>query len=207
MQEVLPGIFHWTALHEKLKIEVSSYYLVDEGVLIDPMMPAEGIEWFRKHNPPKHILLTNRHHYRHSSALVEEFDCNILCHSSGLREFTKGEQVQPFEFGDKLPGEIEAYEVGAICPDETALLIPQSTGIIAIADGVIRMQDGPLVFVPDFLMGDDPEEVKRGLTASYQKLLALDFDHLLLAHGEPWIEGGKAAMQQFVAEPRSFETT
>ena len=183
MQEILPGIYHWTAPHEKIKIDVSSYYLPDEGVMIDPMLPAEGIEWFRKHNSPEHIVLTNRHHYRHSSAFVEEFGCDVLCHNSGLHEFTHGEQVEPFEFGDKLPEEIVAHEVGAICPDETALHIMQSTGVMAIADGVIRMDDGPLLFVPDFLMGDDPEAVKKGLTASYQNLLALDFDHLLLAHG------------------------
>ncbi len=30
MNEIIPGIYHWTAAHPKIKIEVSSYYLADE---------------------------------------------------------------------------------------------------------------------------------------------------------------------------------
>ncbi len=26
MNEILPGIYHWTAAHPKIKVEVSSYY-------------------------------------------------------------------------------------------------------------------------------------------------------------------------------------
>ncbi len=32
---------------------------------------------------------------------------------------------------------------------------------------------------------DDPAGTKRGLAGAYQRLLELDFDLLLLAHGEP----------------------
>ena len=48
-------------------------------------------------------------------------------------------------------------------------------------------------------MGDDPGVVKKGLNTAYKKLLTLDFDHLLLAHGSPWIDGGKTALQKFVS--------
>jgi glyoxylase-like metal-dependent hydrolase (beta-lactamase superfamily II) len=41
-----------------------------------------------------------------------------------------------------------------------------------------------LSFVPDHFM-DDPERTKEGLRAAYRRLLDLDFDHVLLAHGEP----------------------
>src|SRR5205807_2955515 len=47
MQEILPGVFHWTARHPRIHIEVSSYWLEDGGVLIDPLVPPqEGLEWF-----------------------------------------------------------------------------------------------------------------------------------------------------------------
>jgi hypothetical protein len=91
-----------------------------------------------------------------------------------------------------------ALEVGALCPDETALLIPEAEGLLALADGVVRREDGPLGFVPDEYMGDDPEGVKAGLKQSYQRLLQRDFDHLLLAHGWPWIGGGKQALREFI---------
>ncbi len=53
MREVLPGVFHWRAIHPKLKIEVDSHWLDEEGVLIDPLVPPDvGIEWFAQRAQP-----------------------------------------------------------------------------------------------------------------------------------------------------------
>jgi hypothetical protein len=113
-----------------------------------------------------------------------------------MHEFSRGEEVQPFRAGDLLPGDIESHEVGVLCPDETALRIPLEAGVLAVADGVVR--DRPLTFVPDFLLGDDPEGVKQGLKAAYARLLSLEFDHLICAH-RPWIGGAKQALREFVS--------
>lgn len=196
MKELLPGVLHWTRTHPKIEIEVSSYYLVEERVLIDPLIPQEGVDAFPTR--PEHVLLTNRHHYRDGGKLREAFGCAVRCVEQGLHEFTRGEGVEPFRFGDTLPGGIEALEVGAICPDETALLIPRGEGLLAVADGVVRMGDGPLGFVPDEHLGDDVDGVKAALKQAYRRLLARKFDHLLPAHGSPWIGGGKRALREFV---------
>ena len=198
MKEVLPGVLHWTRVHPKIKVEVSSYYLVEERVLLDPLAPAEGVESLP--NEPRTVLLTNRHHWRDSRSFVDRFGCEVYCVESGLHEFKAGEPVTPFRWGEELPGGIEAIEIGALCPDETALAIPRGEGIVALADGAIRYPDAdsPLGFVPEQYMGDDPETVKAGLRKAYSKLLDREFDHLLLAHGHPWIGGGKAALRAFV---------
>jgi len=195
--EILPGLFHWTATHPKIRIEVSSYYLPGPGVLIDPLLPTGGIEALHATGAPNHALLTNRHHWRHCAELVEAFGCTVWCNEAGLHEFTQGEPVRGFRAGDRLPGEIESHAVGAICPDETALYLPGGDGALAVADGVVRDGDGPLVFVPDELLGEDPEAVKRGLRAAYTPLLDLEFDSLLLAHGHPWVGGAKDALHRF----------
>ncbi len=198
MREILPGVLHWSALHPKIKAEVSSYYLPDAGIVIDPLLPEGGPDAFEK--GVEHVLLTNRHHYRDSGRLVEAFGCTVWCVESGLHEFTHGEKVKPFQFGDSLPGGIEAVEIGALCPDETALVLTEPAGVIALADGAVRMEpDGPLGFVPDEYMGDDPEAVKAGLKAAYRRLLKRDFDNLLLAHGNPWIGGAKEALRVYLS--------
>ena len=115
----------------------------------------------------------------------------------GLHEFTQGERVRGFRAGDVLPGGVASFAVGAICPDETALHIATAEGALAIADGIVRDADGSLAFVPDELMGGEPGEVKRGLRSAYARLLDLEFDHLLFAHGAPWLGGGKAALRAF----------
>jgi hypothetical protein len=199
MEEILPGVFHWTTFHEGIEQDVHSYYInaTDPAILIDPRVPDEGIKLFEKYKTPKHIYLTNRHHYRHSGRFTKEFRAKVWCHKDGLHEFSKGEQVTPYKHGDKLPGNVLALEVGVLCPEETALYIPVSDGIISIGDAIVRYDD-ELGFVPDYLMGDDPEGVKNGLRKVFISILETEFDHLLFAHGEPWIGGAKKGLSAFL---------
>ena len=196
MQEITPGVWHWTARHERIHSDVSSYYLAAERVLLDPKVPAEGLSWFDEHGVPEHVLLTNRHHDRDAWKLRDAFGCTVHCIRNGLHELDGRGPVEAFDFGDELPGGVIAYEVDAICPDETALHIPAHRAL-ACADGVVRGSGrDELSFVPDAYM-DDPEKTKAGLRDAYRRLLVLDFDHLLLAHGDPVITSGKGALRAF----------
>jgi hypothetical protein len=198
VNEIAPGIWHWVEVHPRIKIPVSSYYLPAEGIVIDPLAPSEGLDFFEEHGAPTDILLTNRHHYRSSGEFAERFGATVRCVREGMGEFAHGEAVEGFDFGDELPGGIVAHRVGGICPDETALHIP-SREALAVADGAVRMeQTGPLEFVPDFLM-DEPEQTKERLRESYRRLAELDFRHLLLAHGPPIVGTGRDALAAFAA--------
>jgi hypothetical protein len=200
MDELLPGLHHWTAWRETIRRPVHSAYLAEARTLIDPMVPDEGLEWFREQAPaPERIVLTNRHHLRHSARFVEAFGCTVACHEAGLWDLADAPvAVRGFRFGDELAPGVVAHEVGAICREEAALHLALGPGALACADGVIRGQDGALAFVPDFLLGEDPAGVKRGLAAAYLRLAdELDFDVLLLAHGAPFAEGGRDALRAF----------
>ena len=196
MDEILPGLWHWTTTHAKWGIEISSYRLAGERVVIDPRVPDEGLEWFGDEGPVA-ALLTNRHHYRDAGLFAERFGTRVLCSRLGAQEFTQGEPVEFFTPGDALPGGVVSHEVGGICPDETALFIPAHRAL-AVADGLVRFPpDGPLGFVPDGLMFDPPR-TKAALIASYSGLLELDFDTLLPAHGRPVVGGAKEAVRRFL---------
>src|SRR4051794_26943500 len=166
MEEVLPGVFDWTAFHEGIRSTVHSHYVVSAAALIDPMLPEEGLDWFEGDRRPERILLSNRHHYRHSDRFVERFGCPVLCHESGLHEFADGQQVQGFSFGDEVAPGVVARELDAICPDETALHLTDVRAL-SIADAAIRTPEGSVAFVPDGYIGDDPEAVKRELRAGF----------------------------------------
>ena len=197
MEQIASGLWHWSAKHEHTHGQAHSYYLEREGVLIDPMTPPEGAEWFEQHGAPQHVLMTNRHHDRHAWRLRERFRCEIHCVRGGLHELEGRGPVTPFDFGDELPGGVVAYEVGAICPDETALHVPAHRAL-ACADGVVR-RNGELGFVPDHLL-DEPERTKAGLRAAYARLAAqLDFDLLLLAHGAPIVGHAREALRAFAS--------
>jgi glyoxylase-like metal-dependent hydrolase (beta-lactamase superfamily II) len=194
VREISPGIWHWTARHEQIGVDVSSYYLAAERVLIDPMVPPDGIEWLDQQGPPRDILLTNRHHDRHAWRLHERFGCTVHCIRNGLHELEGRGPVEPFDFGDRLPGGAVVYEIGAICPDETALHFPAHDAL-ACADGVVHY-GGELRFVPEQYM-DDPQRTKQALRRAYTGLLDLDFDVLLVAHGAPVVGGAKDSLRKF----------
>jgi hypothetical protein len=203
VREVHPGIFHWPAMHPRINIEVSSYWLEDGGILIDPLVPPDlGLDWFAARTPPPAaILLSNRHHYRDSARFQDAFGCPAYCTRAGLHEFSRDEPVTGFDPGEELPGGVVAHEVGGLCPDETALYLPASRAVV-FADGVVRAgpqgQAGPLGFVPDTLM-DDPPTTKSELLDAFDRLLGeLDFEHLLLAHGGAVIGDGRVRLQEFV---------
>jgi hypothetical protein len=199
MQEIAPGIFHWTAFHEGIGQNVHSHYVPEARALIDPMEPAEGLDWFAEHGAPERILLTNRHHYRHSGRFVDRFGCRVYCHRSGLHEFEGGPAVAGFRFGDRVAPGITAHEVASICPEEAALHIQAGPGALSCADGVVQWGSPALAFVPDSLLGDDPKEVKRGLREAYGRLAdELEFDILLMAHGDPVIGGARETLRAFV---------
>lgn len=196
-KEIAPGLFHWTAFHPEISIRVHSYYLSLGRVLLDPLLPTPGgMAWLKKHGPPEHIILTNRLHSRHSAKLVAAFGCTVWVNRKGLFHLAPTLKARPFDDGDTLPSDIRAVEIGVLCPDESAVVIPRARAA-AVADGVVRRGNGPLTFVSDELLVDDPGDaagVKRALKAAYLKLANQPWDHLLMAHGSPLVGDGREAL-------------
>lgn len=196
MDELAPGLIDYRAFHRGIGITVHSHYVVDPGVLIDPM-PADG----ELPGEPRMAVLTNRHHLRHAP----DYGCPILCHEAGLHQFEGSDvHVDGFAWGDELAPGVRALEVGVLCPEESALHIAVGDGFLAFADAVIR-DDEQLTFVSDGLLGDDPVAIRSGLLDAFTRLLEQeDFDGLLLAHGAPTASGGRAELEAFVAAERAL---
>jgi hypothetical protein len=201
MDEVLAGVLHWTTLHEGIGARVHSHFFVEGSALFDPRVPDEGLDDVARHGRPETILLSNRHHLRHAERFAERFECPIKAQRSGLHEFAGGgPEVLPFDFGDTVAPGVTALEVGALTPEDTAFHIAAGPGVLLFADALVRNGSGELTYVPDALMGEDPEAVKAGLTAALARLLKRDdFDALLFAHGAPVPEGGRERLAAFVA--------
>jgi hypothetical protein len=171
-------------------VDVSSYWLPDLRLLLDPIAVPDEVEGV------EHIVLSCRHHVRDSLEAAERFGATVHAPRTGMHDYPDDTPIQPYDFGEPLlDGAVTPYQVGGLSPDETALHIP-SVNALSIADGAIRYTD-ELHFVPDQYM-DDPEkdkaDVRRGLGELADRL---DFDVLLLAHGEPYPSGGRDALRAF----------
>ena len=197
MNEILPGVFHWTARHPGIGSDVSSYFVTESGTLLDPMVPPAGIGWFSDDHTPQAIALTNRHHNRDCDKFCAAFEiAPVLVPESGLHEFEGGDlEVRGYVPGEEIVPGIVVHEVDALSPDEMALEI-RSAGALAMADSLVHRER--VRFVSDQLM-DNPEQTKRDLVASLARLLDVDFDTLLFAHGEPIVGTGKQALRDFLA--------
>jgi hypothetical protein len=195
IREVLPGVFHWTARHPSAGLDSGSHYLVEEGILIDPIAPVEGLDWFDGKQIGE-ILLTNRHHTRSAFDIQDRLGVTIRAPRTGMHELP-ADRVEPYDFGDELSAGIRPHAISETWPDETALEIPAHRAV-AIADGVINY-DG-LGFFDDYLLGDDPEAEKQRLRAGFAALAAaVDFDHVLFAHGAPILGDGRERLARFAA--------
>ena len=159
IEELLPGLTHWSAFHDGISSTVYSSFVLGSGTVIDPMEPEEGLDALAALAPVRRVVLSNRHHYRHSDRFAERFDCPILCHEAGLADLEPA-QVSGFAFGERLAEDVRALELGAICPEETTLLLDVGPGALSFADGLTRSPDGSLAFMPDRLLGEDPDGVR-----------------------------------------------
>jgi hypothetical protein len=201
MLEILPGVHHWTALHEGIGVQVSSYYVEPAGVLVDPKLPEEGLDALAGLAKPQQVVLTSGHHTRDVATCAEAFGCVVRApREAGSRLEGELESFEPYRDGEELAPGVTGLEIGRLAPDEGALHLAIAEGAIVLADALNHYGD-TLAFFPDHLLGDDPPAVKRALTQAFEGLLARwEFDHLLFAHGDPVIGGGKAALRAFIKQ-------
>ena len=201
MEEILPGLLHWTAFRETIGADVHSHYHAPSRTVLDPMVPLQGLEAFDERGVER-IVLTNRHHYRDADAYRERFGCSVHCHEAGLHEFADGREVEGFSFGDELAPGVRALEVGVLCPEETAVHLEGGGSALAFADAVVRGRHGELGFVSDDLLGDDPAGIRTGLRQAFYRLAREhEFEALLMAHGEPMRHAGRSALLTFAEAP------
>ena len=196
-EEILPGLHRWTAIHPRIGIEVSSHYLSGSRIALDPLLPAPGMAWFDRHGGVESVVLSNRQHLRGAEQLAERYGCPIRCHEAGLHEFTAGPEVHGFAAGERLGPQLVALEMDAICPDDTVLRLDVGQGALLFADALIN--HGGLGFVPDELIGEEPETVKREIRERALALAAEPIESLLFAHGDPILESGREALRRLGA--------
>jgi hypothetical protein len=203
MDQVVPGIYHWTGPDVSLRVPAHSYYVEPAGALIDPIVPAGGLDPFAGFTKPQQVILTNHRHFRDSDRFARVFGVPIRVAEPGAAALT-GYDVEPFSFGEEVAYGVTAIKIGRLSADETALHITHGSGAIALGDALVHPEDAPIAYASDDMLGDDPVSTRKDLKNAFTAMLPRDFDALLFAHGAPIPKHAKTALRRFVELPTEY---
>ena len=195
LAELRPGLFRWTALHPDAEPspnagspadwgpEVGSVAYAAPGalVLIDPLVPADraGLqkeldELVRAHGRPVHILTTLKWHRRSRDALAARY-----------RAATS--RARP-----SLPEGIETLVIPGA--GETMVWLPGPRALVS-GDRLLGDDAGALRLCPDSWLRYLPSGMRQPqLREALRRLLDLPVELVLVAHGEPLLADGRAAI-------------
>ena len=199
--EIAPGLWRWTGYHEEWKEDVGCVYCETEDgvVLIDPLVPPEGVERFwraldrdvERASGPVHVLVTIFWHTRSAAAMVERYSARVWAPTTSRAAVARraGTVTDAFRPGDSLPGEIAAF--GTARRTEVVYWIPRH-GALVPGDVLLGDGTGGLRMCPESWLPGSKGHAE--LAASLRPLLDLPVERVLLSHGEPVLVNGRAAL-------------
>jgi glyoxylase-like metal-dependent hydrolase (beta-lactamase superfamily II) len=194
VRQLADGLWIWTAPHPdaarwpdwgpKVPPEVGCVYYEapDAVVLIDPLLPAGEEEKFLAHldrdverrGLPVSILLTAAWHARSAAILRERYGAD-----------------------DRVPASVETYPIEGAPEEQLAYFIRPHRALV-VAEILAGDGSGGLVLVPSPAL-TDPAALDRSLRA----IAELPVELVLVSHGEPVLEDGRAAIELALRE-RAF---
>lgn len=214
MREILEGIFRWEAPHpgwtpddaeggEGWERVVASYLVeTPEGpVLIDPLVADDGwdaLDAVLRGRTPA-VLLTLFWHTRSAPAILARYPGAVAWAHEPAADLVRERGAEPRTFvaRDALPGGIEAVDV--LRAYEVAFLLPVHRAL-AVGDVLLGLADGGARPLPPSWYRGDYDTLVLALR---EALLPLEFEHLLLTHGEPVLGTGHEAVERALHSPPS----
>ena len=204
MREILNGIFTWGGAYPDMPWDLNGYAIrLDDGaILVDPPAPAAA-DWPQLDalKPIQKIIITNRDHDREAEQFRERYHAPVVAGANEAGGFASLMVDETVKEGDVLPGGLRVIHLPGKSPGEIGLyfdparnkLSRELGGIVLLGDALIGHPPSHLRFVPDHKL-DNPAQLKESL----RKLLALDFEVLLLCDGHSLLTGARQKVEQFL---------
>jgi hypothetical protein len=222
MEQLTDGLWRWTARHPEwhpgeFGKEVACFLVEADGatVLVDPLLPEpedaasevlDGIDAAveRAGGGRVAITITIPYHVRSSEELWRRYrtsaDTTIHGHRAcakrlgdraGFRELEPGAVGGA---GQELPGGVTAHAIGKPRRYETPLHL-RSHGALVFGDAVAEHGDRLRVWSERRVDEKVERFYRERFNPTLQPLLELDFDRVLVTHGEPVMADGKKALR------------
>jgi hypothetical protein len=203
------GLWRWTARHPEwhpgeFGREVASF-AVDAGgaaLLIDPLLPPEpepvlelvdGLVGERLA-----LLITLPYHVRSSEDLWRRYrdraDCVIWGHPACTKRLRSRGGFREIELGVPLPGGVSALAISRPRHQETPFYVPSHRALV-FGDAVVEVDGALRVWATDRVDDRRARWHQERFNPTLEPLLELDFDRVLVTHGEPVLRDGREALR------------
>jgi hypothetical protein len=209
-EKVAKDLWRWTARHPEwhpgeFGREVACFALRsgDDTVLIDPLLPPgpEPVLSLVEDNLGDRlsILITVPYHVRSSEELAKRFGkqvkTGIWGHPACANRMDDTSAFHELDPGGELPAGITAHPIGKPRRHETPLHVPSHKALV-FGDAVAEV-DGRLVVWATSKVDEKVERFHRErFNPTLEPLLELDFDRVLVTHGQPIAKDGRKALRR-----------
>jgi glyoxylase-like metal-dependent hydrolase (beta-lactamase superfamily II) len=208
-ERLAKDLWRWTARHPEwhpgeFGAEVASFAVRagDDALLIDPLLPPEPQpvldligEILGKRLA---ILITIPYHVRSSEEIRRRFrkqaETTIHGHPACAKRLKTKAGFEPIVPGNALPADVSAYSIGKPRRFEMPLLIPSQRALV-FGDAVAEVDGRLRVWAIDRVDGKVERFYRERFNPTLKPLVELDFDRVLVTHGQPVMADGKKALR------------
>jgi hypothetical protein len=208
-ERLTKDLWRWTARHPEwhpgeFGAEVASFAVKagDDALLIDPLLPPEPRpvldligEILEKRLA---ILITIPYHVRSAEGIRRRFrkqaQTTIHGHPACAKRLKTKAGFEPIVPGTPLPADVSAYPIGKPRRFETPLLVPSQRALV-FGDAVAEVDGRLRVWAMDRVDGKVEGFYRERFNPTLKPLLELDFDRVLVTHGQSVMNDGKKALR------------
>jgi hypothetical protein len=202
-------LWRWTARHPEwhpgdFGAEVACFAIQagDDALLIDPLLPPDPqpvLELVEEILGARlAILITIPYHVRSAEEIRRRFrkeaDTTIHGHPAVAKRLGTKAGFEPIDPGTPLPAGVSAYTIGKPRRFETPLLV-RSQRALVFGDAVAETGGRLRVWAADRVDAKVERFYRERFNPTLEPLLELDFDRVLVTHGQPVMKDGKKALR------------
>jgi hypothetical protein len=212
-ERLADGLWRWTARHPEwhpgdFGSEVASFAVAANGdlVLIDPLLPPESLAVLDLIDgllgKRLAILISVPYHVRSSEELWRRYrdqtDCTIWGHAACAKRLGDRAGFREIELGVPLPTGVSAHAIGRPRRQETPLYLP-SQRALAFGDAVAEVDSKLRVWSTGKVDDRRARWYRERFNPTLEPLLELEFDRVLVTHGQPVMADGRAELRAALA--------
>ena len=210
MEELTEGLWRWTARHPEwhpgeFGAEVACFAAQagEDTLLIDPLLPPDpsSVLAVIDQNLANRlaILITVPYHVRSSEEIWQRYrkeaETTIHGHAACAKRLEDRSAFREIEPGAPLPGGATAHTIGRPRRHETPLHLPSHDALV-FGDAVAESGGRLVVWTSERVDAKVERFYRERFNPTLEPLLELDFDSVLVTHGQPLLGGGKRALRK-----------